>query len=47
MDYAVRKASLSCADAKASPRAFITNGRRNSSRLANVDLPVMMSRILL
>ena len=41
MDCVARRASLSCAAVKASPRASTTNGRRSFSRLASVGVPVI------
>jgi len=41
MDCVERRASLSCAAVKASPRASITNGRRYFLGLASVGLPVI------
>ena len=41
-DCVARRASLSCAAVKASPRASITNGQRSFSRLASVGVPVIV-----
>ncbi len=42
MDCVERRASLSCAAMKASPRASITIGRRSFSRLASVGVLVLV-----
>ena len=47
MNFAVRGQLLSCADAKALFRAFITNARRGFLRLVSVGFPaIWLGRLL-